>query len=423
MSQIQSTDRLAAELSSTGEPSLVVCFTVLASIAFLPATVFYLLPVSSPATGVALASIGVFLLSLAGLVVTPRWLRMAPWSLAIGLVIAALAAHLLFAAFQHQVDVVRALQSAVLLILVLLVVPLVTDMFERQEQVLARAASLICVLFVIFGILGVLRIQPPGSSIALSLEKSVFPFVEPSHYALAFTPFLIHACVSQRGWRRYLWLVTAFVLAYLLKSLSLVVGATVAAFICLPWIQIGLGGAIIFAITQLVSIDYFTERLDFELSSANISTLVYRQGWELMADAMYRTNWWGVGFQQLGYAPFNSPTSDLLYRILHSDSNLMDGGFTAAKMISELGLIGVAILAFYLWAAFWTARFLRASALRAGQSTSPALLFVCAMICGTALEMFVRGEGYFSGSLFLAEASALFVWHARRRNIGSIQQR
>jgi hypothetical protein len=54
---------------------------------------------------------------------------------------------------------------------------------------------------------------------------------------------------------------------------------------------------------QLVDLTYFTDRLALSHSSSNLSALVYLQGVELIEEALETTRAWGIGFQQLGFAP------------------------------------------------------------------------------------------------------------------------
>jgi hypothetical protein len=136
--------------------------------------------------------------------------------------------------------------------------------------------------------------------------------------------------------------------------------------------------------------------------------LVYRQGWELTADALSRTDGWGVGFQQLGFVPFTSPTADMLHRLLFGDLNTLDGGFLAAKVMAELGFIGIALVAAYIVLVIKVGWRVRMSVARGTQLPSK-VLFSSAVICGFSIELFVRGLGYFSGSAVLFVAAVLMA--------------
>ena len=168
-----------------------------------------------------------------------------------------------------------------------------------------------------------------------------------------------------------------------------------------------------------LSIEYFVERLDFSLFSNSISSLVYRQGWELAADAAYRTFGWGIGFQQLGFVAFFSPAADVLLQILLDDTNLRDGGFLAAKILSELGVFGALLLLAYFTSALRSALFLRKYAVSGATeaTTEPAEFFARSFICGVSLEFLVRGLGYFSGSILIYISSIVLLNFMRRSSV------
>lgn len=414
MNQLSYSPPATARPTARGDQNQWLVALALVAVVFLPATVFYSVGASSQATGLALACVVVIGLFAFRLPSFPIKARLGSWLAIAAMTIFVVAAHLIVARLIHQVDFGRAFQS--LLILGLMLVSaffLAGGLAARGGKSIARAASIIRFLFVGAALLSILRIQPPNAGIAISLERSVFPFAEPSHFALAFTPFLLHACVTVAGWKRYAWIALGFIIAYFLQSLTLVVGATLVAVICLPLSQTLTAAAVSAFAFQYLDLDYFTSRLDFGERSGNISNLVYRQGWELIGDSINRTGGWGIGFQQLGSVPFDSPSADLVYRILLSDSNLRDGGFTAAKLLSELGFLGLAICIGYFAMALRVSWRLRAHALGSRIISSPALLFAGAMMTGFAIELLVRGLGYFSGSAFLALASVLVLWYSR----------
>jgi hypothetical protein len=141
--------------------------------------------------------------------------------------------------------------------------------------------------------------------------------------------------------------------------------------------------------------------------------LVYRQGWELLHQGIVFSRGWGIGFQQLGFAPLNVPTSDWIYRILGDDANLRDGSFLVAKLVSELGFIGIGIAIWFTVEAVRAGWRLRSIVLGSAGEYSASVKFCLSMICAFSVEMFVRGIGYFSGTvvLFIASVLALKALH------------
>lgn len=399
--------------------------TALAVICLLPTTLFYLFATTASVTGFTTTShaVGaVFACFVASFIygLTPTHVRTAlpleRWLLITLVFILLLTAHLLVASLFNQLSLGRAGSS--LLGLALLSAGaffLYGTLARSSDAALEKAASILRIAFVGMAAFSLLGLQPAGGSGEMVSEKSVFPFSEPSHFAITFAPFLVHGCLVNRGWRQLLWIGVGYALGYLLQNFSLVLGTTVAAVLCLPLSRLLLAGVVLVLVLGGLDLEYFTSRLDFSFESQNISSLVYRQGWELAGDALSRTYWWGIGFQQLGFVPFNSPTADMVYRMLFNDANIKDGGFLTAKLVAELGLFGSALVAGYVYLAAKVSWRVRRSITR-GIALPPKVLFGSAVLCGFAVELFVRGLGYFTGSAILMVASVLLLANAERQS-------
>ena len=91
-----------------------------------------------------------------------------------------------------------------------------------------------------------------------------------------------------------------------------------------------------------VNLTDFLDRLDFSDETTNLSTLVYLQGWQLVEEALRATQGWAEGFQQLALQGTNTDISRVIFLILGTDANILDGGF-AGKTAGEFGWIGMAI--------------------------------------------------------------------------------
>lgn len=397
----------------------------LAVICFLPTTLFYLFATTSSVTGFTTTShaVGaVMACFVAGFIysLTPTYIRISltleRWLLFTLVFILLLAAHLLVASLFYRISLGRAGSSLLGLAALSAGAYFVYGTVSRSsDAALETAASIIRSAFLIMAAFSLLGLQPAGGSDLISSEKSVFPFSEPSHFAITFTPFLVHGCLVNRGWRQLIWIAVGYLLGYLLQNFSLVLGATVAAVLCLPLSRLLIAGGALALVVGGLDLEYFTSRLDFSFESQNISSLVYRQGWELAGDALSRTRWWGIGFQQLGFVPFNSPTADMVYRLLFNDSNIKDGGFLTAKLVAELGFFGIALLAGYVYVAATVSWWVRRSIAR-GIALPPKVLFSGAIVCGFAVEVFVRGLGYFTGSAILMVSAVLLLGSAGRQS-------
>lgn len=283
-------------------------------------------------------------------------------------------------------------------------------LFYQKDKTIRQITAAMRILMVTIAIASILDFEPRGVE---NWEKPVFPFTEPSHYALIFTPLLLDACAKARGLQRYAWIALGYLLAYFLKSLSLGVGTTLAAIITLPLLQLTIAALAAPALLLSVNLTYFTDRLDFGTQTTNISSLVYIQGQELIFESLERTFGWGIGFQQLGYGPIQSPASKMIYQITGTDLNLYDGGFVAAKLISEFGFFGIFATIAFIVIATKSASFLRKVSKHAIPS-SPGRDFAFAIIVGYSIDMFVRGVAYFTASSALFLAALIFYLKQKR---------
>lgn len=377
----------------------------------LPTLIFYLLPVTSQAPGVVLAA--VILLGAAAFGVLPRFRRGELGGISLVSISAAflIMTHLLMSAWVGPIDFRRAMISVVIFASMLLGASILSSrIFCGSDRSTLTCIKLFTFVFFLIGIMSVLGLQPSGKS---HYFNPVFPFTEPSHYSLSFIPLLIASAATQPLAGRLVLLGAAAILAYLIQSLSLLIGVSVAALITLP-LQILVPGALgVGALAGMVDVEYFADRLDFSISSGNLSVLVYLQGWDLLGDSLARTRGLGIGFQQLGIAPITTYTSSLIVLLAGDDVNVRDGGFTLAKIGSEFGLIGLLVVGTYTIAAGGCYLRLRAVALRR-VVVRPGVVLALAFFCGFLVEMFVRGVGYFSGTAMIFIAAAIFLWSERR---------
>ncbi len=401
--------------SASGHRGAVSDFTkamvLLVLAALTPTTTFYLFASSSQALGVALGAAAIVLLALLGIVRNPTAGQWTNAIFVVGCIGALIMLHALVATFFEPVEFGRAASSvAVFAVLGLGAFALAHTLFSLDNGAISRTVTVFLALLLLIGLAAVIGIQPPGEG----YFKSVFPFTEPSHFALTLTPFLLAFCVNQALAVRVAALALAIALAYLLQSLSLVVGVLVVAVIVLPALWIGIGAVLLVSTIGLLDIAYFTDRLDLSVHSGNLSALVYVQGWDLAAESLRRTSGWGLGFQQLGIGSITTYTSSLIVALAGTDANLRDGGFTLAKVLAEFGVLGGAVMAAYTVVMVRCVWRLRQVALRQTSAAAGTILAM-ALVCGYAVEAFVRGIGYFSGTMLLLVAALIFLGTFRRR--------
>jgi hypothetical protein len=276
------------------------------------------------------------------------------------------------------------------------------------DRIVTRCFALM-VLVALLAALGVTVPLPDGQA---NYAKPLFPFTEPSHFALLFTPLLLYMCVVASGLRRLGLLLLGALVALILQNLTLIVGLVVVTSVCLSRRMLPLLLIAGLAILQM-DLSYYADRLDFSGDVQNLSNLVYVQGWQLMDESLSQSNGWGLGFQQLGVQGSNTPASQIINTLLGGDyANILDGGFTMSKVISEFGIFGLGLIGIYLVAAWSAWRSLRLALQRPG-ALHGLDVFACSVIVGYIVELLVRGTGYFTGTTILL-CAALWLRHSRR---------
>ena len=397
-----------ARLPTAHSNAALVVVVTLVSTLMLPAAVYFLAETSSMSAGILVTAIFIVamrVLALPGM----RALGSFGSDLAVAsLIVILLAAHLAICALRGEIDMVKGLGSFGIAGLAIVACGTLGSMFRHAPDPLIRLAVITAmVAFLASAALSLTGIQPASIT---ATSKPVFPFTEPSLFAGALLPVLAFLTVTGRGWRRWAWILTGFALGYLLENLSLVVGSVVVTVACLTTSRLALLGAAAALLLPLLDLSYFLDRVQFDVTATtNLSTLVYIQGWEMIGSATQKTLGWGLGFQQLGYTFLDAPTSHLIYRLTGGlDLNLKEGSFAAAKLISELGIFGFALIVAHGY--FATRAFLgiRRVAIEGDAKPFGEILAMCSVYT-YIVEMYVRGAGYFSAPTMLMVASIFLL--------------
>lgn len=383
----------------------MVALTALAAVLFLPSSTRFFVGNVSLTAGLLAACALIIAMGVAGAYRLEGGRYWSATVAVIAITVSLVIAHGAVASLWFPLDLGRAGGSLAAAVVVVLSAYLVrTVLLQTADDALDRVVTWMSGLFALIALFSLAELQP----IASEFVKPIFPFSEPSHFALSFAPFLIYQCVRLPLPWRIASLMAALTMAYLLESLSLVVAVAVAASCSLsgPLLLAGLLAAA--GVSANLDITYFTDRLDLAVDSTNLSTLVYIQGVELIDAAVRETRGWGIGFQQLGVASLNVPTTELIYRILRDDANLRDGGFLAAKLLAEMGYIGMALILGYSYVAVRSALALRR--LSGGDARGRAHeLLALSITVALSIETFVRGVGYFSGTVLLLVTATLLT--------------
>lgn len=382
---------------------------LLATIILLPTLVFYLGWSSSLTLGSALAAVIVLLLAATRAPTTIGGHTFTPEAFTLFVVLAVML-HMLGASVANPVDLGRASASLLPLVVILLGgVAFGRFLAVSRESAVHGAAWGCFLLLCALATLPLLGIEPSVALTPGTYDKPVFPFTEPSHMALTFVPLLMYCCASSTGVHRWGALLLGAMVAGALQNLTMVVGWVLVFLICvrgfaLPVVAI----AIALMISQL-DLSYYLNRLDFSGEVQNLSNAVYLQGWQLIDESLTNSGNWGLGFQQLGVQGSETPASQLIYTLTGGNySNLLDGGFTFAKVVSEFGWLGQILMALYLVQAWKAVRWLRTSA-NGSNTESGGLLFANSVIASYLIELFVRGTGYFTGTAILLIGSLWLI--------------
>lgn len=236
-------------------------------------------------------------------------------------------------------------------------------------------------------------------------SKSTFPFDETSHFALALGPVYLYRCAcSRRRLRRDFWVILGFTLAIVLKSATFLAVAFIAAIICRRLLLILAISLAIAAVGLTVQFKYFISRADISSNNSNISALVYLEGWEMLDYSLVESDGWGVGFQQLGtHGSEVTAAEDIEHLTGGSDLNVQDGSFVMSKLGSELGVAGLLLVLGYCVLALKSLLHLRSG------RGPPLLTFARSVVVAYAVDMFVRGTGYFTESTLLFVGALLVL--------------
>jgi len=297
----------------------------------------------------------------------------------------------------------RAIFSLLPFIVLVITAKLVSLYWVRVDERVVR--SLVVTLVAIGGVLAVANFLSGfelGRTLGYPYNKSIFPFGEPSHFALFFGAFWLAFCLIVDRADYFIWGGVYFLMAILLPSVSLLIYMVILMAVSLRFTLtrvLGFSFTIACIVLWALNSSYLLSRVNFS-GGVNLSGLVYLQGAIDAYNCVCRTFGLGLGFQMLG----TQPPSDIsleIARILEADeaTNRFDGGFLAAKLVAEFGVLGILLIALYLRCAVRSLVWLRGVRYR-GVGKLKELLCHC-IVLGFSVELFVRGIGYFSAGVFL----------------------
>jgi hypothetical protein len=387
-------------------PSLPPVAMLLLAI-FLPTLPFYLGMASSLALGAGVAGLMIFVGSFRSFRVQQKLLL--EIFLTSVILVMLISIHSILVSLYLSFDFVRALVSLAPTILIIAGGVSISYVLQQAPSFQVDRGVKICLgimcLLAMLPTLGV--VVPPPSSFGGNYIKPIFPFTEPSHFALVFIPFYMYCCVAATRYTRLLLLLLGLTVVLLVENLTLAVGWLMVAFVCVRGTTLVLVAGSLFSYLFMADISYYSDRLDLSGNVENLSNLVYLQGWQIIAESFYRSAGLGIGFQQLGLTLPDTRATGLIFELTGGFSNIFDGGFTFSKLVSEFGIVGLFTSMILLSLGLFSIRALRIAANHLG-GTSPCLLLSHSVMASYSIELLVRGTGYFTGSAILLVFSLRF---------------
>ena len=279
----------------------------------------------------------------------------------------------------------------------------------------------------------------PSLSFLLELSRAVvqanyyrpsYFFLEPSHLAITLGPLLYFAWISalrrQKIWVALttVWLFVLFPAStFLALLLALLVFHSLAVLdtprkLARGVLQLSLALLLTFLFFQLPIAERTRDRLSGTAAEitidSNQSSIVYVNGWLLLAGYLDQSSGLGVGFNAMGFEPRpETAASPVLAAMQLEDLNAADGSFALSKLGSELGMLGIGI---WLFSLYHTARLCHPRA-AARLASSPAnCLLLYSLLSGLSVEGVIRSVGYFSGPLMLAVFALMLACSRRPRS-------
>ena len=255
----------------------------------------------------------------------------------------------------------------------------------------------------------------------INYSKPMFPFTEPSFYALNFSVFVFYFIYKKKKYKS-LYFLFCIAMGLLIENLTFFVLLILMLLIIYKVKKLII---ILFFLTCLILISnqsnfvvenldfsYYLDRISFDESSDNLSALCYNLGIEMAVNDFVNTNGLGVGFQQMGTYFSNYNFNDLIIGIFGDSLNLKDGTFYAAKIISEFGILGILFLVYFLIKFYKSVLYLKRNSFNP-QNTKFILINI--IIVTSFIDIFVRSQGSYFTPKFFILCFALFNYNEVNR--------
>lgn len=315
----------------------------------------------------------------------------------------------------------KSYSSMALLLFVLAVAHLSAVKLEKINNLLLANALGFLVMALIFT--GLANLLFDFKFMGYRHPMAVVPFSEPSHYAL-FSGWIFVAGFTffNHRLRKVAILMACFFMALILPNLTLLIYVILMLLII---IRLKPQNLLIFFLTISCIVlvfnlnSYFYDRVDVFSDGPNLSALVYMQGVSDALKSLQLTNSLGLGFQMLGTQPPSS-VAELISTALgdnNGELNRKDGGFLAAKIIAELGVLGICIVIICIYFMVNSLIYLRNIVKTKGKGADIKLVIVHSIVYSFIVELLIRGYGYFSPGVFMFFMSLVYLFKYRKYQV------
>ncbi|MFS9729898.1 hypothetical protein [Enterobacter hormaechei] len=273
-----------------------------------------------------------------------------------------------------------------------------------NDSAFAKSLKIIAFVLIANGIVGMFGFDVFNTG----LIKPVLAFQEPSHFILCSIPFFIYFHkIAKTTTAKALLILLFIVFGLYVKNLIAIASVLFVVSISskktfVALMVISIVSATAYYLTPPEYMTYFADRINVN-NTSNMSLLVLIQGWE-NAILSFDKNPFGEGFQQMGITTAIGDATQSLRLMAGADVNILDGGSTAPKIIAEFGVFGVLSLIAYMFIFIKIAYKLKSSA---GDRRT---IFMYSCFLATFFDLFVRGAGYFTPTMFMGVTSLMYIF-------------
>lgn len=275
-----------------------------------------------------------------------------------------------------------------------------------------------CVFF-LFSFMAMYRVFGFSPLFKSFKESAIFLYLEPSHFALDYLPFLFYFLIQTDFKGKIILFVISLMFGFLIPNLTLILGI-ILILLLLSFVKDILLSLLLLLFFSLFILffynyapliypnNYFYDRIFF--NGINLSSLTFLSGFERAYLNFVDFFGFGVGFQQLGIIGQDGYNMGMIVKLLNYRLCALDGSTVAAKLIGEFGIFGIFLISYYFFYFFKFIERLRSIQLNPGKLKNSKEIFFISIFLVYFVDLFIRGTAYFSSSSFLFVAALIWLF-------------